>query len=206
VSDILTRKLSWLLLLLFLVGCGDQTIVNLEYTPHTVGVGGKEVSIKFRDMMSDPRFDGWAQACRDRNGITTDAFAAAMAGLRHPSIAKKSIAMIIEFQYFLQHFLEKRLACHPFYKIHRAQSPRDLTRDCVKYATKGSMMGWVRTGCCSVAPLLLAYFLSLVCACACVSNDHQQVQTPRGGTKRGIGSEHPQAEQSAGSGVHNMES
>lgn len=110
-----------------------QTIVNMLYTPY-VGVTGSK-PITFKLMVADPAFDAVVSRRQARDEIPDAVVDAALAILKHKKVRGKALSMIVEFQFYIDYYLQKRKLVHIFYKIARCSSAVELTMDFAKYAT-----------------------------------------------------------------------
>ena len=97
------------------------------------------VPLTFGAMTSHPGFEPLAWGRKKRDGISEELTDAAMALLRHPSLAKKPATLAVEVQLFLHRFLELKKQQHAIRKVGRARNAMSLTKTCAKYATDRAM-------------------------------------------------------------------
>ena len=109
-----------------------QTIVNAKYIPFVDVTGPK--AITFKVMVADPAFMAAVKARHERDQIPAPVVDAALELLKHRKVAGKAITMVVEIQYFVDAFLEKRKLVHIFYKVFRTKSALELAMDFAKYA------------------------------------------------------------------------
>ena len=114
--------------------------VCLAYTPTKPNKPGKEVALTFGEMVADPRFADMVDAVRKRNPEITELHTeVATSLLRHKSIAKMSVAMIVECQMYCPKFLQNKKLLHGLYKFGRPPNLVDLAKDLVKFAVNPDM-------------------------------------------------------------------
>ena len=109
-----------------------QTIANMEYTPF-LGVTGTK-PLTFKHMVEDPAFESMVEARQARDEIPAPVVEAALELLKHKKVAGKAITMVVEIQYHIDWYLEKRKLVHIFYKVFRTKSALELAMDFAKYA------------------------------------------------------------------------